>query len=209
MAGFVEFFYNIIPGGLLVISIYVSFTIGAIAGTYNFKVHDGVLLSSIFAVVSLFLGFSFQMINKLSIFANFYMRKNIGILTGFQEPDPDYLEAKKRIELKINRSITEPIDVIHFAHNYLSAEKPNSLMDHFHFRISLWANIMVASSAYIIFLLTAVVITPLKIGSELSFGLLILLSLLICIGSFFSTWKSQRDFYNLVLKTFLMVTGEK
>lgn len=210
MAGFVEFFYNIIPGGTFLIALYLTPGIEKIIPKHEID-PNSLSVGTLFVLLSLFLGFAFQMINKFAP----WMKNLHKLAIKDIAKAPDYQTAQDRIKRLIGRKITvnkkstpnlkdEP--AFYFMHDYLLSNKPNKILDLFHARISLWANIMTASVIYCVMLIIISLNPLITLKDTVDYPVLFILALILFGGCLIATRKSHEAFYDTVLKTFLVTT---
>ncbi len=214
MAGLAEFFYNIIPGALFQIALVITFFYTKTQNIDFSRIENGTaaIIIALFVITSLFLGFSFQMINSLVPWLN-----KIKTIKENERKNKENYEKARKIVKSLGANIKSDEDdnefewllqLHHFMDDYLRFKNTSDLHKFFHFRISLWANITSASALYayiVLILLTANVI----LGKQNIYCFLFLISAIVATASYHATKKSQEIFCDFVLKTFLMATSEK
>ena len=211
MAGFVEFFYNIIPGALFILALLTTRGIEKLVPwTIKHALTDNDLLSgSAFVILSLFLGFTLQMVNKLIIIQDRWSKENIERIITDNKTRADFEKAKDRLRILVgeNKDKDENFRFFYFIDNYVWANRHSGLTQLFHAQISLWANIMTASAIYIALLLMLSLISypPILDFNQLQ----VVLALGVGFSAYCFTKKSIRRFHDTVIKTFLVVTDKK
>ncbi len=192
-----SFFYNLVPGGLFIFSIY-SFRIIPVSAYESFKFLDTNGLSlGLFIVVSLFFGFVFQACTK-----SFRMLIDPILLLILEKSNKDeFKNALKAVKLK-KEKLSNPK---YFLYGY---KKPfylldnkyrehNFLIGHFSTRLAFWSNIFFA---IILFRLIEIYFhTYIKFAT---FDLLIFPYLFIF--SFLMYLWHQFGYYDSILKTYVL-----
>ena len=214
MAGFAEFFYNIIPGALFQIALILTYFYSKQEGMDFSKIgnNTAAIIIALFVITSLFIGFSFQMINS---WRN-WLKINKTLIEKYKNNENDYkhvLQTVKKFGASIEQDTKDQefnwlLQLHYYMDDYLRFKGASSLHKFFHFRISLWANITSASILYacIVFIL---LILNVILGKQNIYCFLFLTSTIIAVASYYAAKKSQEIYCDFVLKTFLMATGEK
>ena len=215
MAGFVEFFYNIIPGGIFLSAVIATFNRvnpDFLEGLLpKFIMQNNAATLGVFVIISLFLGFAFQMlntflqINKLeSILKKKYQDNEVN------ENKQNYNDALERLKEKYNFKDSDNLDWLLEAHycmdDYLRFNNTSAIHNFFHTRISLWANTMTASIIYALIVLFVIFSSCTPFKENLILLILFLISILLAIFCCKAARRSQKTFCDFVLKTYLMVT---
>lgn len=209
MAGLVEFFYNIIPGGLFILALRITPDLEQL--TPHLKNIDSfnLLVGTIFVILALFLGFVFQMANQV-LFKDELKKIAVNKITHDKNKKENYERAKQIIsnitQTAQNFGAGNELEAFYFMHNFLWAHKQNGLVELFNARVSLWANSLVASIVYGYLLLFFIFYRQKDINT---YSIYLLGSALIASGGLYFTKLSLEKFYDAVLKTFIMAQKDK
>ncbi len=187
----VEFFYNIIPGGLFVF--VFNYLFPTLSKTLLNKIgfSSDIEKTFLYLVVALFLGFFFQAITKLirssplsecvarSVFdKNNQTLNKIFELVDFKPKEKTYVTA------------------IYLLDAYLKAEKPAFLSTHFSSLFTFWLNIFVAS---VLLLTLPLFIVAKNTSIYLNMGLIV-----VVIVSGRTSYTYLNNYYDSVIKAFFM-----
>lgn len=178
----------------------------------NTSASNEFLLGSAFIVLSLFLGFFLQMINKLIILRDRWAKDDLQQIALDEKTHSDFTKATGRLnnlvkQIKNEEDIDKNFRYFYFMDNYVWANQYNAITQLFHQQISLWANIMTASIFYIaiIFILSLIVSPMVWYFNQVQF----VLAFAVFFFSIYFTKKSIHRFHDAVIKTFLVTTDKK
>lgn len=216
MAGFVEFFYNIIPGGLFLLAINATFNNFLFNRLQSFSITNDLETISIFVVLSLFSGFAFQMFNKLfeDLFPLYNLKNALKKKYLDDKQVNNYIEAFNRIKNKVKFNELDEnfswLVQLHYCMDvYLRFKETSSLHNYAHARISLWANSTTATSLYAVIVLISSLLPCISARESNLYSLLFVVSLIIFMFCVASTRRSQEIYCDVILKTYLMTTDKK
>lgn len=216
----VELFYNIVPGGLILLLVFPQF-INNIKTIYP---NDNILVSFIITSLGLLIGFILQGITK---FDRKYPQEKCCCLKNLNRivwdktisnDEESFKKAKKYLfNNKVINNATKDSKIFYFMHNYLLAKGLDKQTNFYMSRIAFWGNIYYAISLIII------VFPFYKLIEFLSYNLqyqnLPLITLIeVASGAFliifylFVKWlyyEYLQNFNDVILKTFVIITGLK
>ena len=147
-----EFFYNFVPGALLVVSLY--FLLGQ--NSYEVSEEFDLIIISLLIVIGLFVGFLLQGVTRL-LRGSFLFGPCLFLELKFEETSKYSTAIEELKKLKIitsNEASTNSYKQIknnlYLMDNYIRAKKYNSASEHFAAKSAFWSNVLLGLGVILI-----------------------------------------------------------
>lgn len=206
MGGLAEFFFNIVPGALILL--FSNFLFGEQLALFRLQIHgsEGFKLA-IFAIASLLIGFFLQLLTKklkeeylYNLIWSHVAKEQIYLYDKVRK----YLEEKSLLDKKIKDANEEHKQIFFIMDNYLSFSGGGRLLPHFASRSAYWSNLGWTFVITGLQVLIALCFINTNVDTSI---LLLFLVFSICLSwiSFSVFITHQKQHYEIVLKTFSSV----
>lgn len=206
-----EFFYNIVPGSLFVLTLryFLDIHISAlIAFSGHNESDNGAVVIFLILIIGLFFGFLFQAFTKIIRSHLFHLNKKVFKEISCEDPESfEYaIMLLKKVKLIDKKEGTKGIKenpekikrVFYLMDNYLRGMNKSNMLKHFTARLAFWSNTFFGSM-----ILLVVVFTPLNQKNDTLTPILFLFFI------FCFSWRlfyiHLKILYDSVLKTFVTV----